>query len=138
MVEIMIVTGIVGLISAIAIPNVVSIKRIANETAAKSNLRSLSSAIETASVSLRHYPVSVAELQGFIGSAPDYCADVVGTQTAIQGYNYSCTMDLTGYTLVASPVTLGTTGSVTYTATTGGILTSGSSGSTPPAADPFQ
>jgi hypothetical protein len=32
-------------------------------------------------------------------------------------------MDATGYSFVANPVTLGTTGSITYTATTGGILT---------------
>ncbi|PIQ90438.1 MAG: hypothetical protein COV71_04240 [Candidatus Omnitrophica bacterium CG11_big_fil_rev_8_21_14_0_20_41_12] len=123
LVEIMIVVGIIALISAIAVPSIISVKRIANEAAAKSNLRSLSSAAETASVSLRHYPVTVAELQGFINVAPDYCADVAGTQSAVQSYNYSCTMDLTGYTLVASPVTLGTTGSVTYAATPGGILT---------------
>lgn len=123
LVEIMIVVGIIALISAVAVPNLISVKRTANEAAAKSSIRSLSSAEETASVSLGHYPVTIAELQGFINVAPDYCADVAGTPTAIQGYNYSCTIDLTGYTLVASPVTLGTTGNVTYTATTGGILT---------------
>ncbi len=123
LVEIMIVVATIALISAIAIPSIISVKRTANEAAAKSTLRSLASSAETASVSLGHYPLSVAELQGFISVAPDYCADVTGTQTPIQGYNYGCTMDLTGYTIVASPVTLGTTGSVTYTATTGGTLT---------------
>lgn len=111
------------MISAIAIPSLISVNKTADEAAAKSNLRSLSSAVETASVSLRYYPVTVAELQGFISMAPDYCADVAGTQSAVQGYNYSCTMDLTGYTLVASPTTPGTTGNVTYTGSTGGILT---------------
>jgi len=123
LIEIMMVVGIIALISAVAIPSLISVKKTANEAAAKGNVRSLSSAAETASVSLGHYPVTVAQLQGFISSAPDYCADVTGGQSAVQGYNYSCTMDLTGYTFVASPVTLGTTGTITYTATTGGILT---------------
>jgi len=123
LVEIMMVVGIISLLAAIAIPNLISMKRTANESAAKANIRSLASAAETASVSLGRYPLNVAELQGFISSAPSYCADLAGGQTALQGYNYSCTMDLTGYTLVASPVTLGTTGSITYTATTGSILT---------------
>jgi type IV pilus assembly protein PilA len=123
LVEIMMVVGIISLLAAIAIPNLISMKRTANEASAKANLRSIASAAETGSVSLGRYPVTVAELQGFISSAADYCADLAGGQTALQGYNYSCTIDLTGYTLVASPVTLGSTGSVTYTATTGGILT---------------
>jgi prepilin-type N-terminal cleavage/methylation domain-containing protein len=123
LIEVMIVVGVISLLAAIAIPNLISMKRTANETAAKANLRSLASAAETASISLGRYPVTLAELEGFISSARDYCGDLNGAQTALQGYNYSCTMDLSGYTLVASPVTLGTTGSVTYTATTGGILT---------------
>ena len=123
LVEIMLVIGIISLLSAIAIPSILSVKRTANEAAAKSNLRSLFSATETASVSLGRYPVTIAELQRFISSAADFCANTVGGQSAIQGYNYSCTIDLTGYTFVASPVNLGTTGNITYTATTGGVLT---------------
>ncbi|MFA5200393.1 MAG: prepilin-type N-terminal cleavage/methylation domain-containing protein [Candidatus Omnitrophota bacterium] len=123
LVEVMIVVGIISLLAAIAIPNLISMKRTANEASAKANIRSLASAAETASVSLGRYPANVGELQNFISSAPSYCADFTGTQTAIQGYNYSCTMDSTGYSFVANPVTLGTTGSITYTVTTGGILT---------------
>ncbi len=123
LVEIMIVVGIISLLAAIAIPNLISMKRTANEASVKANIRSLASAAEVASVSLGRYPVTVAELQGFISSAPDYCVDLAGGQTALHGYNYSCTMDLTGYALVASPVTLGSTGNITYTVTTGSILT---------------
>ncbi len=123
LVEILTVVGIISLIAAIAVPNLISVKRSANEAAAKANIRSLSGAAETASISLGGYPVTLVQFQNFINSAPYFCADLAGTQTSLQGYNYSCTMDLTGYTLIASPVTLGTTGSVTYTATTGGIIT---------------
>jgi prepilin-type N-terminal cleavage/methylation domain-containing protein len=123
LVEILIVAGIIALISVIAIPSLISVKITANEAAAKSNLRSLANAAEIASVSLGHYPVTLGQLQGFIISAPIYCADMAGTQTALQGYNYSCTMDITGYTLTASPVALGVTGNATYTAITGGLIT---------------
>ena len=119
----MIVVSVIALLGAIAIPSLISVKKTANEAAAKSNLRALSSAAETASISLGHYAITVAELQNFISSAPDYCADVDGAQTAIQGYNYGCTMNLSGYTLVATPVTMGSTGSVIYTVTTGAVLT---------------
>ncbi len=117
------VVGIVAMLAAIAIPNLISVKRTANEAAAKSCLRSLSSAAETASISLGHYPTTVAEFQNFIGAAGSYCADLAGAQTTVQGYNYTCTMDTGGYTIVATPVTQGTTGSITYTVTTGCVLT---------------
>jgi len=123
LVEIMIVVGIITLLSAAAIPNLISAKRTANEAAAKANIRSLSTAAETASVSLGGYPVTLVGFQNFIGSAADYCADLAGGQTTLQGYNYSCTMDITGYTFVASPAILGTSGNITYTATTGGVIT---------------
>jgi len=123
LVEILIVVGIISLLAAIAIPNLIAVKKAANEAAAKSNIRSLANASETASVSLGHYPVTISELRNFIGSVSSYCADASGGQTQIQGYNYSCTIDITGYTFIASPVTFGTSGSITYTATTGGMLT---------------
>jgi len=123
LVEILIVVGIISLLAAIAIPNLIAMKRAANQAAAKGNIRSLANAAETASVSLGHYPVTIFELEDFINSAPSYCADLSGAESQVQGYNYSCTADITGYTFVASPVTLGTTGDVTYTASTGGILT---------------
>ena len=123
LVEIMIVVGIIALLAAIAIPSLISVKRTANESAAKANIRSLSSAAETASISLGHYPVTVAELRNFISSASDFCADAAGGTTALNGYNYSCTFDVTGYTYQATPVTPGTSGSITYTATTGAVLT---------------
>ena len=122
-VEILIVVGIISLIAAISIPNLIVTKRLANEIAAKGNLRSLANATETASVSLGYYPTTVAQLSNFIGSAPSFCADATGGVTQLNGYSYSCTFDITGYTYLATPVTFGTSGSITYTATTGAIIT---------------
>ena len=120
LVEIMIVVAIIALLAAIAVPNLLTARRTANEAAAKATVRSLSTAAEVYSTSHSGaYPTQVVTpgLVDFITSASDYCAK------GVQGYNYTCTLAAGGYTFVATPVTLGTTGSVTYTATTGGVLT---------------
>lgn len=110
-------------LSTIAIPTLLSMKRTANEAAAKSNVRVLSSAAETSVISLGHYPTSLNELREYLGSADSFCVDLGGARTQFQGYSYGCLSDASGYTFEAVPVALGTTGSVTYTATTGGIIT---------------
>ena len=122
LVEIMIVVAIIALLAAIAVPTLVTAKRTANEAAAKANVRSLSTAAETFATGHNGiYPADVAELATFIASAPNFCA--ASGATAVQGYNYTCTLAAGGYTITAAPVTQGTTGSVTYSATTGGVLT---------------
>jgi len=124
LVEIMIVVAIIALLAAIAVPNLLTARRTANEAAAKATVRSLSTAAEVYSTSHSGaYPDTVALLTGFIASAGNYCTDAAGGATAVQGYNYGCTLTAGGYQFVAAPVTLNTTGSVTYTATTGGVLT---------------
>ena len=124
LVEIMIVVAIIALLAAIAIPNLLSARMTANTAAAKANIRSLSTACETYSTANNgSYPDTVARLTTFIGAAASYCADAAGGATAVQGYQYRCTLGTGAYTLVANPVTVGTTGTTTYTATTGGVLT---------------
>ena len=119
LVEIMIVVAIIALLAAIAIPNLLSARMTANTAAAKANVRSLSTACETYSTANNGaYPADVAGLTTFISSAGSYCPD-----KTVQGYNYACTLTAGGYQLVATPVTVGTTGTATYTATTGGVLT---------------
>jgi len=124
LVEIMIVVAIISLLAAIAIPNLLSARMTANTAAAKANLRSLSTAAETYSTAYSgNYPSTVAQLTGFISSAGSYCADAAGTATNVQGYQYHCTLAIGAYTFVANPITVGSTGTTTYTATTGGALT---------------
>jgi prepilin-type N-terminal cleavage/methylation domain-containing protein len=129
LVEIMIVVAIIALLSAIAIPNLLSARKTANEAAAKATVRSLSTAAETFATSHSGvYPVKVGSsgdaggLYDFINSAPNYCADAAGGGTLVQGYTYSCTMNSGNYTFQAAPSS-SAAGSVTYTATTGGVLT---------------
>jgi len=130
LVEIMIVVAIIALLAAIAIPNLLSARMTANTAAAKANVRSLSTACETFSTAHSGtYPAKVGSssdaggLYDFISAASGYCKDNAGGTTDVQGYTYACTLTAGGYSITATPVTLGTTGSVTYTATTGGVLT---------------
>lgn len=126
LVEIMIVVAIIALLAAIAIPNLLAARRTANEAAAKATVRSLATAAETYATSHSGvYPAAIASpgLIDFIASGGNYCANATGTTTSIQGYDYACTLSAGGYTFVATPITIGTTGSVTYTASTGGVIT---------------
>ncbi len=119
LVEIMIVVAIIALLAAIAVPNLLTARRTANEAAAKATVRSLSTAAEVfATTNAGSYPTDVAGLAAFINSAPDYCNIVAG----VQGYSYTCTFPGGGYQFVATPLSAAT-GSITYTATTGGVLT---------------
>ena len=119
LVEIMIVVAIIALLAAIAIPNLLTAKKAANEAAAKASVRSLSTAAEVYATSWNGvYPADTGELTAFISSAPDYCGATAGSDVLVQGYTYNCDLASTGYTLTAT----GPAGSKTYTATTGGVL----------------
>lgn len=129
LVEIMIVVAIIALLAAIAIPNLLSAKKTANEAAAKATVRSFSTAAEVFATSHSGtYPAIVGAsgtpggLYDFINSAPNYCAGIGGEGTLIQGYTYSCTLTAGGYIFEAKPASTAS-GTITYTATTGGVLT---------------
>ena len=119
LVEIMIVVAIIALLAAIAIPNLLRAKISANDALAKGTLRTLSSSSETyATAQNGNYPLAIASLTG---ATPPYLnAPYCGT--TVSGYTYTCTFALGSYTLAATPVTPGTSGTTTFTITTGGVL----------------
>ena len=120
LVEIMIVVAIIALLAAIAIPNLLRAKISANDALAKSSLRSLSTSSETFGTSNNgNYPTDVTSLTG---ATPPYMnSNPCGATSS--GFLYTCTMSTSGYTFIASPVTVGTSGTTTFTMSTGGILT---------------
>ena len=119
LVEIMIVVAIIALLAAIAIPNLLRAKISANDALAKGKLRSLSTASETyATTNSGNYPANMAALTG---ATPPYISENPCDQT-MSGFTYTCTQSAAGYTFVAAPVTAGTSGTTTYTITTGGVL----------------
>ena len=120
LVEIMIVVAIIALLAAIAIPNLLRAKVSANDALAKATLRSLSTASEAyGTANNGNYPGAIASLTTatppYLNS--NYCA------STISGYTYACGFGSTGYTFTGTPATVGTTGTTTYTITTGGVLT---------------
>jgi type IV pilus assembly protein PilA len=120
LVEIMVVVAIIALLAAIAIPNLLRAKISANDAVAKATLRALSSASEMfATTNSGNYPTAVASLTG---ATPPYMNKDYCSQT-ISGYVYNCSFNIGYYTFTATPVTVRTTGTTTYTIATGGVLT---------------
>lgn len=123
LVEIMIVVAIIALLAAIAIPNLLRAKLNANDALAKATIRAVSTAAESyATAHNGNYPLdqdSLTTASPAYLNPPGYC----GAQ--LSGYTYTCTfpVDASGYTIIAEPVTVGSTGTTTYTITTGGVLT---------------
>jgi len=122
LVEIMIVVAIIALLAAIAIPNLLRAKMTSNDALAKATLRAMSTAAESyGTANNGNYPGNETSLTGatppFLNTA--YCAN-----SPLAGYNYDCTgMSTSGYTIKATPLSIGSTGSTVETITTGGVLT---------------
>jgi prepilin-type N-terminal cleavage/methylation domain-containing protein len=122
LVEIMIVVAIIALLAAIAIPNLLRAKISANDALAKSTLRTLSTASETfATANNGNYPSDVASLTS---ATPPYLnTEYCGTTAS--GFAYTCGFGTGAYAFTATPSVVGTSGTETFTITTGGILTEG-------------
>jgi len=117
LVEIMIVVAIIALLAAIAIPNLLTARKTANEAAAQANLKTISTAAEVfATANSGTYPseeLSLTTNTIYLNRSYD--------GLTIQGYHYTCYYDPSGYTFVATP--LPNLGTRTFTITTGGVLT---------------
>jgi prepilin-type N-terminal cleavage/methylation domain-containing protein len=126
LVEIMIVVAIIALLAAIAIPNLLRAKMTSNDALAKATLRAISTAAESyGTANNGNYPGSEASLTSanppFLNTS--YCANSQVGNQGIAGYIYNCTMSNSGYTVTATPVLAGSTGTTIETITTGGVLT---------------
>ena len=121
LVEIMIVVAIIALLAAIAIPNLLRAKLNANDALAKSTVRAISTASESyATANNGNYPLNITSLTG---ANPAYLNNQAYCGSTLSGFTYNCTFGVATYTVAAVPVTVGTTGSTTFTVTTGGVLT---------------
>ena len=119
LVEIMISVAIIALLSSIAIPGILRAKMVSNEALARSSLKALSTASESYALTSGIYPQDIASLTNV---APSYVNGSYCSAT-ISGYEYSCSFSSSGYSLRASPVVLGQTGTVAFGIDTGGVLT---------------
>jgi type II secretory pathway pseudopilin PulG len=109
------IIAIIGLLAAIAIPNLLRARTAANEASAQASLRTIATAAETyAASNSGQYPAAIDSLKEFLPSIYEYKGDAVG------GYSYSLDFNSSGYALKASPVTCGVTGRKIYQINTGG------------------
>jgi len=122
LVEIMIVVAIIALLAAIAIPNLLRAKMTSNDALAKATLRAMSTAAESfGTANNGNYPGNESSL---VGATPPYLNTAYCANSPIAGYTYDCSgMSSAGYTITATPVSVGSTGSAVETITTGGVLT---------------
>jgi len=126
LVEIMIVVAIIALLAAIAIPNLLRQRITANESAAQATLRTISTAFETYAASHEgQYPTDVATQ--LVDVTPPYINENYFTKCVVaspcHGYVYSAgTPAVTGYTITGKPTSCTTSGTKSFSVTTGGVL----------------
>ena len=122
LVEIMILVSIITLLAVITIPNLRHFRMTANDRLAQATLRRMSTAAESyKTVNNGNYPPNESALTG---ATPPYLDKAYCANSPIAGYIYNCSgMSTSGYTITATPVKAGNTGSATQTITTGGVLT---------------
>jgi type IV pilus assembly protein PilA len=107
LIELLIVVAIIGIIAAIAIPNLLASRRAANESAAISGVRSLTTAEATYRESLgggTDY-ADLTELGARDLVAPSF-ANATTASTSINGYIYGITIpaDAKSYNIGAAPI----------------------------------
>ena len=116
LVEIMIVVAIIGIITAIAIPALLRGRLNANESAAKANLRTFSSAAE-AYRSAQAAPSYPADISNLTAAIPTYLDTTWGATTAATKSGYVATYAFGGaaqYAIYAEPVQAAVTGNNSF------------------------
>lgn len=119
LVEVLMVVAIITLLTAVAIPNILRSKIIANDALAQASLRNIATALESYYHTNHEYPATVDDLTNL--TPPYLTKDYFSTTQA--GFIYAVpTLTSVSYTVTASPLIPNVTGSITYTVTTGGVL----------------
>ncbi len=101
LVEIMIVVAIIGLLAAIAIPNLMRARMNANEGAIKSDLRTLSSAAESYRAA-QVTPTYPADIDALADATPPYVDATF--KAAKHGYNIVLTGAAQTFAALATPI----------------------------------
>ncbi len=117
--EVMIVVGIIAILAAIAIPNLLRSKVSANQTAAQAALKSISTAMENYFSINSQYPSATTDLTAV---NPPYLNNDFFTGVH-NGYAFTSTLSTYEYSIVATPQG-SNFGTRTFTISTGGVLTS--------------
>ncbi len=119
LIEIMIVVAVLALLATIAVPGLLRARATSHDASAKATLKTIASAAEEyAADHDGNYPEAVTDLTN---AQPPYLNDDY-TDSARNGFNFACDWGTESYGCSALPITNGTTGTKSYTVTSGIIL----------------
>ena len=132
LIELLIVVVIIGIIAAIAIPNLLAARRSANEGSAISSMRTIHGAQATyaSTYGQGNYAPALTNLGGTTGLIDSVLASGIKS-----GYNFACSAAASGagtpavFAALATPVTasgLTATGTRTFGISTDGVMMTGS------------
>jgi type IV pilus assembly protein PilA len=127
LIELLIVVVIIGIISAIAIPNLLAARRAANETSAIASMRTLTSAQATFKVSNVNFAnLNNLAASGLIDTA---FSSAINAATAKTGYFYTCApvigfenVSWDSMALPAAPSGFGATGKRNFATNESGVI----------------
>lgn len=125
LVEIMIVVAIIGLLAAIAIPNLLRARMNANEGAMKTDLRAFSSANESFRAA-QNPPAYAANVAALTGATPPYLDASWGAAGGKHGFNLTYAGGGAGnantFSMLSAPVVANQTATNTYCVDQTGVI----------------
>ena len=119
LVEMTLVVGIIGVLSAIALPNLLRNRMSANEAMAQATLKTIASALENYYAVNTRYP---ADTNTLLTSAPPYLNKDYFSGTH-GGFQFTAVLTDFSYSVNAAPINANQ-GTKSYTITTGAVLSS--------------
>ena len=146
LIELLIVVAIILIIAAIAIPNLLRSRMAANEASAVGSLRTLNTAAVTYSSTYPSsgYPAALTNLTP-ASPATSTSADLVDSVLSAgtkSGYTFKFTGDgntpSTGYSIVATPVKVGTSGQRGFFTDQSGVIRNDPTGAATSSSAPLQ
>jgi prepilin-type N-terminal cleavage/methylation domain-containing protein len=146
LIELLIVVAIILIIAAIAIPNLLRAKMSANQASAVASLRTINTAAVAYQTQWGTYPTNLTNMGPLTGTSPtstnaDLLDAVLGgsTNPTKSGYTFVYTAGANNgsYTIVATPVTIGTTGQNGYFTNQSGVIRSDPTGAATSSSTPL-